>query len=337
MSVTVRNPHNTYAEQVVHYMVRPHTDIPTAPVLGAAAWTGPQLQDSPLWIHQITQDEIGQLERAADHVTANRTEMADLRPDDFPLGSLRETIAQWNEELRTGRGFLLVRGLPVADWGEQKSALIYWGIGQHLGIPGAQNPAGDLLGHVKDTGAEQENPNVRRYLTSGNIDFHCDGADIVGLLCLRKAKRGGHSRIVSSVAVYNELLKRRPDLAARLFEPVMIDRRDEQGPGEAPYSEVTPSQYADGRLRTFYHSEYFRSVERHAEARRFTPQERELFDTYEDIANDPAFYLDMDLEPGDIQFVSNHYLLHARTEYEDYEDPTQRRHLLRLWISLHDA
>lgn len=337
MTVTLRDPHFTFGQQVGHYMNRPHSHVPMEAVNSAAAWRGPDLQSSDAWLYRVTNTEIQELETAFAHVEKQKIAMGDLRPEDFPLPSLSHTLRGWRQELSTGRGFLLVRGLPVENWGEQMSSMIFWGIGQHLGIPGTQNAVGDLLGHVTDTGDEKKNPNVRRYLTSGNIDFHCDGADVVGLMCLRKAKHGGHSRVVSSVAVYNELLKRRPDLAPRLFEPVMIDRRDEHAPGDVPYGEVVPSRFGEGQLRTFYHSEYFRSVERHKEARRFTQQERELFDTYEDIANDPAFYLDMDLEPGDIQFVSNHYLLHARTEYEDYDEPTQRRHLLRLWISLHDT
>jgi hypothetical protein len=151
-----------------------------------------------------------------------------LTRDDFPLPTLAAAIPAWRAELSGGRGFLLVRGLPVARWGDERSALVYWGLGQHLGAPGAQNPEGELLGHVVDTGEDAANPFVRRYRTAGDIAFHCDLADVVGLLCLRAARRGGASRIVSSVSVYNALLRERPDLIDRLYEPFCLDTRDEQ-------------------------------------------------------------------------------------------------------------
>jgi hypothetical protein len=217
------------------------------------------------------------------------------------------------------------------------SAIAYGGFGLHLGVPGAQNPAGELLGHVTDYGEEAANPNSRRYRTVGDIAFHCDLADAVGLLCLSTARRGGASRIVSSVSVYNELLRRRPDLIDRLYQPFHLDTRDEEGSGRMPYVLVPPCRYAGGVLRTFYHSDYFRSVVRHPDVPRFTDAERELLDLYEAVASSPDLYLDMQFEPGDVQLISNHFILHARTAYEDDPDPARKRHLLRLWLSNDDG
>jgi alpha-ketoglutarate-dependent taurine dioxygenase len=130
-------------------------------------------------------------------------------------------------------------------------------------------------------------------------------------------------------------MRRRPDLVARLYQPMLLDTRDEtRAEGRMPWIPVQPCCYSQGRLRTFWHSDYFRSIERHADAPRFTDAERELLDLYEEIASSPAFLLDMNFEAGDIQLVSNHSVIHARTAYEDWENPAQRRHLLRLWLSL---
>jgi hypothetical protein len=186
-------------------------------------------------------------------------------------------------------------------------------------------------------GEDADNPFVRRYRTAGDIRYHCDLADAVGLLCLRTPRAGGASRIVSSVSVYNELLRRRPDLVDRLYEPFLLDTRDEQGEGRAPYVPVPPCRFDGARLRTFYHSDYFRSVERHPEVPRFSAEERDLLDLYERIAGTPDLYLDMQFEPGDVQLLSNHFVLHARTAYEDHAEPDRKRHLLRLWLSLESS
>ena len=182
---------------------------------------------------------------------------------------------------------------------------------------------------MRDTGESPDE--VRHYRTRVNINFHCDAADVVGLLCLTKAKHGGQSRIVSSVSVYNELLGRRPDLVDRLYEPFMMDTK---GEGGVRYLPVRPCRFDAGRLRTFYHTDYFRSAVGFEGESMLPPEARELLDLYNEIADSPDLYVDMDLEPGDVQLLSNHTVLHARTDYEDYPEPERRRHLLRLWISL---
>lgn len=325
---------NSFGEQSLHYFRREHTSIRRTPMLGPAAWRADELRDDPSWTVAVSADQIEELEQAVASVRARGLELGQVRREDFPLPTLSACTTRWAAELRDGRGFLLLRGLPVERWGDDDSALAYWGLGLHLGRPGAQNPAGDLLGHVRDTGEEASNPNVRRYRTSGDIAYHCDLADVVGLLCLRTARAGGRSRIASSVSVYNVLLERRPDLIERLYEPFQLDVRDEGGGSRMHTIPIPPCRHAHGRLQTFYHSDYFRSVERHPEVPRLSARERELLDLYEEIARSPEIALEMDFEPGDVQLISNHGVLHARTAYEDAAASGRERHLLRLWLSL---
>ena len=190
------------------------------------------------------------------------------------------------------------------------------------------------MGHIIDYGEVSKNPMVRRYRTSGNIDFHCDAADSVGLLCVQPAKAGGQSRIVSSVAAFNALIRRAPDLVPRLFEPFYLDLRDEQRPGQPGHLFVQPCCWnAQSGLQTFYHSEYYRSAARFEDVH-IDSKASALLDFYDEYCLDPEHALDMWLEPGDMQFISNHTILHARTAYEDWEDSARRRRLLRLWMSL---
>ncbi len=285
-------------------------------------------------VYSLTEAEVLELQHAVDTALNSGKPARDLIKEDFPLPTLTEHVHLWQQQLIQGLGFQVIRGVPVANWSLQQAEIFFWCFGLHFGRPGEQNPEGHLLGHVTDLGVQATDATARLYKTAANIEYHCDAADVVGLLCLKKAKSGGHSRIVSSISVFNALIAQQPELAARLFEPVQLDIRD-KGIDEAGSSvAVQPCCYAGGTLRTFYHADYFRSVTRHADVAPLTHLERSLFDTYERIANDPAFYLDMDLKPGDIQLLSNHSNLHARTEYEDFPVAAEKRHLLRLWISL---
>ena len=324
----------SYAEQTAHYFDRPHLGPAHRPVGGAAAWRGPELAQRDDWRARLDADQVAEIEAALATAAASGKPTGELAATDFPLPTLAGEIARWREALRGGLGLQVVSGVPVERWTRDEAERFFWCLGLHLGQPGAQNVAGDLLGHVTDTGDDAADPFVRLYRTAADIAYHCDAADAVGLLCLRRAKRGGASRIVSSVAVYDELLKRRPDLIDRLYEPFLLDIRNEDASGALRYIPIPPCRFADGRLRTFYHSDYFRSVVRHDDVPPFSADEQALLDLYEEIANSPALCCDMDLEPGDIQLLSNHTVLHARTAYEDHPDPTKKRHLLRLWLSL---
>lgn len=324
----------SYAQQAAHYFDRPHESIPREPLGGAAAWRGEDLRDRDDWRVRLTPAHADELDRALAAAKATGKATGELSRDDFPLPTLASEVAGWRLEVDSGRGLLLVSGVPVERWSDEDAGRVFWCLGLHFGRPGAQNPKGDLLGHVTDTGASAEDPFVRLYATRSNIAYHCDAADVVGLLCLRPAKSGGASRVVSSVSVYDELAKQRPDLLERLYEPFLLDIRNEDSSGALRYLPVPPCRHAAGRLRTFYHSDYFRSVQRHEDVAPFTETEAELLDLYEEIASRPDLCLDMELAPGDVQWLSNHTILHARTGYEDHPEPALRRHLLRLWLSI---
>lgn len=313
--------------QTLHYFSRPHDGVRRQPLESRSGWRGADLDESE-WREALSASEVSELRRAVDRARAAGA-LSRVTRADFPLPSLESRVRRWRDTLVRGRGFVLVSGAPVEAWSVEESEVFFWGLGLHLGVPGAQNPQGDLLGHVRDQRAPDDDVTIRAYRTRKEIAFHCDAADAVGLLCLRAAARGGRSRIASSVGIFNELLRRAPELTDRLFEPFHLDTKSEGGVRHFP---VTPCRHAAGELRTFYHSDYFREAERHPDAPRLTAEQKRLLDLYDEIAADLA--LEMDLQPGDVQLLSNHTVVHGRTAYEDGEALDERRHLLRLWLSL---
>jgi hypothetical protein len=316
-----------FLEQLLHYFNRPHTGPPTSPVEGRAAWMGRDLAGSNEWRERLPSSQVAELTRAVATARATKRPTQELTAADFPLPTLQASIDRWRAELADGCGFVLVSGFPVDTWSPEESEVAFWGLGLHLGVPGAQNEAGDLLGHVTDLSAEREHADERLYRTNQAIRFHCDAADVVGLLCLSTSTQGGASRLVSSVTVFNHLLTTRPELARRLFEPLLLDARRPAN-ASPQYTPVQPCAFDGARLRTFMHVDYYRSVERHP-GLTLDPVVRDLLDEWEAFAEQPGVHLDMQLSPG---VVSNHSVVHARTSYVD--DPSSPRHLLRLWLSL---
>jgi len=238
-----------------------------------------------------------------------------------------------NDILLRGRGFMVIRGVPVERYSIAEAAAAFIGIGAYFGKPVSQNGKGHILGHVKDLGRSIEDPTARIYQTTHKQTFHTDSVDIVALLCLKTAKVGGLSRIVSSIFLYNEMFRRRPDLAAVLFEPLCFDRRGEVPAGKKGFY-TTPifHWYAD-QLSVIYGNRYYiESAQRFPDAPRLTAKQIEALDLFDALANDPSNYLDIEFKPGNIQLIHNHVILHDRTDYEDWPEPERKRHLLRLWL-----
>jgi hypothetical protein len=317
--------------QALHYLARPHSTIPRTPILGPAAWRGEELAVRDDWRVALGPRDIEELDRAIAVAIASGKPLEVLTRVDFPLPTLRERILGWIAELKQGRGVVLLRGLPVERWTEHEASVFFWCLGLHLGRPGAQNGRGELLGRVRDQGRSYDDPRVRGYQTAAALRFHTDFADVVGLFCLRPAKSGGLSRFVSSVSIYNELLRRRPELVDLLFEPMLFDTRGDAG---IDFVRVIPCRHDAGQLRSLYHGDYLRSGEHHPNAPRISAAIHELLDTYDEIASTPGMAIDMEFLAGDVQLLSNHTVLHSRTDFINGDDPEHTRDLLRLWLSL---
>jgi len=300
----------------------------------ASTWYGPDMeQRKNEWTLQLSADEIAELEAAAAPLLAANENIGALTAGKFPLPTLAPKLAALRKELIAGRGFALLHGLPVARYSEREAGTIFYGLGCHIGSPRSQNAKGHMLGHVRDLGLKSSDPNARIYQTNERQTFHTDSADVVGLLCLKTAKTGGVSLLVSASTIFNEMRRQRPELLELLLQPIATDRRGEVPEGMLPYMLIPVFSLYEGYLTVFYQRQYIDSAQRFPDAPRLTPLHVEALDMFDRLANDPKLNLSMSLEPGDMQFVYNHALLHDRTGFEDWEDAAQKRHLLRLWLS----
>lgn len=294
------------------------------------------LADPSRWLYRLSAEDIHDLEQAAAHYQSLSRDIGEITEDDFPLTHFHKHLLLLKEKLLNGVGVELIRGLPIANYTTEFTATIFCGIGAHLGSARSQNAQGHILGHVRDMGLDPKQANTRIYQTSARQTFHTDSADVVGLLCIRAAKQGGESMLVSAETLYNRMQQQRPDLLPLLFEVVATDRRGEVPEGEKPYFEIPVLSWYQGLLTVQYQRQYVDSAQRFEQAPRLSEHQIEALDYFDSLANDPELNFSMQLEPGDIQFVYNHSQLHDRTSFSDWPEPERRRHLMRLWLSIEE-
>jgi len=305
------------------------------PIEGPTAWRAADMRAREAeWSYRLSPAEVAEIEAALQSVRARSLDIADIRREDFPLPTLGPVLDRLCGEVLQGRGFVLLRGVPVEGRPVAESATAYWGIGTYFGSARSQNAKGHLLGHIYDLGGSSAtDPTIRTYATSERQNFHIDRCDVVALLCLRRAKSGGLSAIASSMAVHNAMLVRRPDLLERLYQPFPVDRRGEVPEGKAPFYDAPVFNEHAGKVSVLYSRLHIGSSQRFSAARRLAAEDIEALDMLAALAGDDELRLDMTFMPGDIQFLHNHTILHARTAYEDWLDEARKRHLLRLWLA----
>jgi hypothetical protein len=306
------------------------------PVVDPAGWTADEIARSSEGTHLLSNRHIAELDSAIAALHEQGLGLLDITRERFPLPTLGPLLRDIREELLDGCGFALIRGFPVARYAIEDAAMAFYGIGAWLGRAVSQNAKGHVLGHVRALGGHaQANPLHRGYQTNEALRFHADSCDIVGLLCLRAAKSGGLSAVASSITVYNALLERRPDLVAELVRQWYMDRRGEVPAGKKPWYRLAVYSVKDGYMSSRGGGTHIMSAQRFPEVPRLTDAQREALEVKARLTEELCLY--QTFEPGDMQFLHNHVMLHARTAYEDYDEPERKRHLLRLWLTTDGA
>jgi hypothetical protein len=312
-------------------MAKPHLQ----PVTDRSAWRGEDLAKRPgEWTYRLTDSDVREIDAALAAVRASGKPAVALSSGDFPLAALAGTFKRIGKEVNEGQGFFLIKGLPIERYSAEDAELLIAGVGSHFGRSISQNAFGDIIGHVRDIGAKLGQKDVRGYDTNSELRFHNDECDLITLLCLRQARSGGLSSIVSSAQMFNELLATRPETLPQLFEGYIFSLMGEHRPGVSPVSDhkIPIFSWHAGRMSCRYTINTVLQAS-HYTGQALSEEERSTLFAPLEAARLPGMALRFDLEPGDLQIANNLSTLHQRTEYVDFEEPEKKRHLLRLWLA----
>lgn len=313
------------------------------PMVGPEAWLGSDMARSADWVVPVPPRAVAEMDAALRGLERRGLAWPDFGRDEFPLPTFSRDLSAVSDELENGRGFALLRGFPVDRYSLEELKNLYWGVGAHLGSARYQNAQGELIGLVRDEyrlyGEVQEAPadatlgrsSRSKARSSGPLRFHSDRCDVVALLCVRQARAGGLSKIVSAVSVAKAIRDRRPDLHALLCQDYWRSRQGEELGGERQVYALPLFATHAGKFTTQYSRTFVEAAQKLPGVPRLTAAQDEALDLHGALCDELAFT--MELRPGDLQLLNNHVIYHGRTAYEDDSGPDRDRLLLRLWLA----
>ena len=313
--------------------------IPERPIADPAAWTAAELGRDESWIRRLNPHHLVELKTATKKVRDRGLALYGFGREDFELPTVAPIIAECADGLENGHGCAVIRGIDVRDYDIDEIKLLYWGVACHFGIPMSQNAHGHLIGHVRDQGGDYYSKNTRGYTTKARLRPHCDATDAVGLLCWRTAKSGGESLMSSSISIFNEILATHLEYLPTLFRGFHFDLRGDgitDDPNETTFNRVPIFSWYAGRLSCRFNQKSIEEgmIKRGEPLSEF---DQAAVDLVGRLALDDRFRFDLTFEPGDIQVLSNHMVLHSRTAFEDWPEEDRKRNLMRLWLNLRES
>jgi hypothetical protein len=300
------------------------------------AWYAQDLETDQSWIQRLSKEAVAGFEAALRHAKSLTKPLLDLNPDDFPLNTAAaDALRNAFKATQDAYGLCLLKGFPVDRWTAEDARLLYWGIGLHAGVARTQNRASQVMTDVRDEGGSYKTKNGRGYNTNAGLDFHQDSCDVVALLCLQTAKSGGTSKVISSMALRDEIARVRPDLLPVLKGAFYHSYQGTQDATQPPFYRCPilgndPEYFA---LRT-NRKNIVAAQRDFPEVPRLTPQQVEVLDLMDELMPSQRLCFSMSLERGDLQLLNSFVTLHSRSDFEDYEEPERKRHLLRLWLAI---
>ncbi len=304
------------------------------PVDHPSAWRASDSEKST-FAFDLTERHLAALDRALQSVKQQTDDAESISREQFALDEIADDVAAWRDQVMEGYGLIILRGFPIAKYSKEELGMIHFGLGTHFGTAMSQSVMGDTLGHVVNVGGKD--PKERAYRNSTELDMHTDACDVVAMMCLQKAIEGGYSGYVSSVSIYNEALRRAPELMPILMRGFHYHRFGEEEPGQSPVTEtpIPVFSFYDGYLSVNYLRAYI-DMAADEMGQPLSDEEIAALDLIDDIAHDENFALKFITEPGEAIFFNNLTMLHNRTAFEDADQPELKRHFLRLWLVAHE-
>jgi len=317
-----------------------------SPLAGPFVWKGTELAEASDWRLPLTAPMLRELDGAVAALRRRGVAWEAMRREDFPLDETAGLLARVSTLLEQGRGLAKITGVPVGDYDEADIRRLWYGIGLHLGTPVSQSNAGLRMKVIRDEGADvglthgQMNnsdgsaflSSYARAVSSGPLRFHTDRTDVVGLLCVGQAKEGGVSKVASTCAIHNEILRRRPDLLELLFKPYPRSKLGEEKGGENMIYMLPVFGLRDGRFTSHYSRTYIEACQKLDWVPKLTAEQEAALDLMAEIAESICYR--MVLDPGDIQLLNNHVVYHARSDFKDDRASGRVRQLYRLWLAV---
>ncbi|KAJ7168375.1 hypothetical protein C8R43DRAFT_148893 [Mycena crocata] len=298
---------------------------------GPGVWEGKDWTDESQWVYNLTDPHLQEIDHALAHFESLDKPLGFIGRDTFPLPTLSSELRKLAEVLYSGRGFFVLREIPIDKYSRKQLAIVYAGISSHVGSArGKQDGTNAVLAHIKDlrTSHAHEKGGIGNaaYTTDKQV-FHTDIGDLIALLGIQTSAQGGVSRISSCGRVYNEIAKTRPDLITVLKDNWPLDRF-----GQNPAWTQRPVLYnEDGHIVIQYSRRHFTGYgpqARNPDIPPISEAQAEALDTVHFLAE--KYSLGLNFQKGDIQYINSMGLLHARDAFVD--DEVKTRHLVRLWL-----
>lgn len=308
------------------------------PITDASAWIPDDLTSDRSWEYELTAEQAATLVRAAEQAAAAGLALEQIDRSNFEVHGLETLLTGIGEQVRSGRGFAVLHGVPVDELGGVDALplieRLYWGLLIQLGTGVTQNSDASLIHYVTD-GALRPNQGTRGVGFPRAANLHVDLSDCVSLLCIQQAANEPPSWLGSSTTVHNVLLERHPDLLEILYDGCVWDRLEEHGPGEEPTTgyRVPVFSHADGVVSCRYNRYWMDMARKRLDLPRDRERKRAL-DTFDEVAAEHR--LDLRFETGDVQFVNNYTVLHGRDEHSVDPDAAFNRLLMRIWIDFEE-
>ena len=300
------------------------------------AWRASSIDDTASWYYSLSENCLSSFEWVIRDVQRQSRPITEISRPSTSLNGCGECLQPVLNALNSGRGFAIIERLPIERVSVEEALSMYWLIGQFLGNPMEQNIEGTLLYDVRDTG-QNVAQGARFSVTNAESSFHNDNSfgemlpDLVGLLCLHTAKSGGQSQLISGYSLHNELLENHLDILQTLYQLFCFDRRGQFKAGESPTSQFPIFQWNGGEL-TLRYLYYYIQVGHERAGKALTAEQGRALEIVEGLLRRADFRVEFNLQPGQMLFTNNRWILHNRTAFEDYPDPESRRHYVRLWL-----